>query len=539
MLAVSDLSKRYADRQILDRVSFVLNDDERLGLVGPNGAGKSTLLRILAGIEAPDSGSVSLPPGTSIGYLRQGFADLPEGSLADLLDGPTNGLLSRGAELDAATARLGLDIGDSDEALRDFDEALAAFEAVGGYAAIDDLAMLLGSLGLQDLPFTTPLAYLSGGQKTRAGLAALLGSKPSLLLLDEPSNHLDLDALGWLAQFLTGYPGAALIVSHDRAFLDTTITGILELDDRSHSITAYAGTYSDYRAAKQAAEQAQLDAFERQERELAQISRNIGEVAGHALRTERATQNDYLRGRSKKVARTAKVRQRKLERLLESEDHLEKPERRWNLALDFGSPAEESEDVAIVDGASVTLDGKLILRDIDLHIRAGERIALTGPNGGGKSTLIRLLTGNLAPTAGSVRLGPSVTPGRYAQEQETLALDQTVLEQTRAHVPLSETDARSFLHRFLFGGESVFQPVRSLSYGERARLSLALLVLQGANFLLLDEPLNHLDLPSRERFEEALARFEGTILIVLHDRFAIEHIATRVLEMREGALHEW
>jgi ATP-binding cassette subfamily F protein 3 len=400
------------------------------------------------------------------------------------------------------------------------------------------LTALLGSLGLQDIPFTTPLAHLSGGQKTRAGLAALLGSKPALLLLDEPSNHLDLDALEWLAQFLADYRGAVLIVSHDRAFLDATVTGILELDDRSHAITAYPGTYSDYRAAKLSEEQARLDAYERQQRELAQISRNIGEVAGYALSTERATQNDYVRGRSKKVARTAKVRQRKLERLLESEDHLEKPERRWNLALYFGSSPDESDDVAMIDGASVTLGGKTILRDIDLHIRAGERIALTGPNGGGKSTLIRLLTGDLALTTGSVRLGPSVAPGRYAQEQETLALDQTVLEQTRALVPLSETDARSFLHRFLFGGESVFQSVRSLSYGERARLSLALLVLQGANFLLLDEPLNHLDLPSRERFEEALTRFDGTILIVLHDRYAIERIATRVLEMREGMLYE-
>ncbi|MGH2561917.1 MAG: ribosomal protection-like ABC-F family protein [Thermomicrobiales bacterium] len=535
MLAVSSLSKRFADRLILNQISFVVNQGARVGLVGPNGAGKTTLLRIIAGIELPDGGSVGLPPGARVGYLRQGFADLPGGTLADLLDGPMDGLLRARSTLDAATANLG---DGSVAALQAYDDALAAFEAAGGYAAIDELTALLDALGLQHVAFSTLLTTLSGGQKTRAGLAALLASRPSLLLLDEPTNHLDLDALAWLEEFLIAQRVTAIVVSHDRAFLDAVVTSILELDDATRQVTAFAGDYTAYRDAKRAAEEAHLQAFHRQQRDVAQIERNITSVASHAMATESATRNDYLRRRSKKVARTAKVRERKLVRLLESDERIDKPDLRWGLALDFGEAADVSTDIAIVEDASVQLGGRTILDTINLHIRAGERIAVTGPNGGGKSTLIRLLLGAVSPASGSVRLGPSVAPGLFAQEQETIDPGRTVLEHARAVAAMSETEARSFLHLFLFGDDAVFQRAGDLSYGERSRLALALLVLHGANFLLLDEPLNHLDLPSRERFEEALTRFEGTLLIVLHDRYAIERLATRVIEVRDGQLHE-
>lgn len=535
MLAVSNLSKRFADRVILHNVSFVVNQGERVGLVGPNGAGKTTLLRLIAGLEPADGGSVSLPAGARGGYLRQGFADLPGGTLADLLDGPMHGLLGKQAALDEATG--GLDGGDA--ALQAYDDALAAFEAAGGYGALDELMSLLGALGLQGVDLSTPLANLSGGQKTRAGLAALLASRPALLLLDEPTNHLDLDALAWLEEFLTAQEFTALIVSHDRAFLDRVVTGILELDDATSQVTGYTGDYTAYRGAKRAAEEAQVEAYKRQQREMAQVERNITAVASHAMSTERGTQNDYLRRRSKKVARTAKVRERKLERLLASAERIDKPDRRWGLAVDFGETAESSRDVAVIEHGSIELGGRTILRDVNLHIQAGERIAVTGPNGGGKSTLIRLLLGDLPPATGRVRLGPNVVPGLYSQEQETVDPDRTVLDHARVVAPMSETEARSFLHLFLFGGDAVFQRTGDLSYGERARLALALLVLQGATLLLLDEPLNHLDLPSRERFEEALSRFEGTLLIVLHDRYAIARLATRVIEVRDGAVRDW
>ncbi len=540
MLAVSDLSKRYGDHLVLDRVSFTVNPGDRIGLVGPNGGGKSTLLAVLAGEEEPDAGSVTLALRTRIGYLRQGFADLPSATLAALLDVPTGGLATALAHIDTATAALAaLDAdADADAAMRAYDDALAALEARGGYAAVDELQRLLAALGLAGVSFETPLAALSGGQKTRAGLAALLASRPDLLLLDEPTNHLDLDALAWLEGFVRDYQGAVLVVSHDRAFLDRTVTQIFELDDATHRLTAYPGAYSDYLAAKGAAAAAHADAYTRQQREIARVERDIRAVASHAGTTERATQHDFLRARAKKVARTAKVRERKLEKLLASEERIDKPERRWGLALEFAERDESGRDVAVAENASVELSGRPILRDIDLHVRFGERVAITGPNGGGKTTLLRLLLGEVAPSAGRVRLGAGVVPGRYAQEQETVDPRLTVLDQARTVAPLSETDARSFLHRFLFGGEAVFRRAADLSYGERARLALALLVLRGANFLLLDEPLNHLDLPSRERFEEALAGFGGTVLVVLHDRYAIERVATRVLEMRAGRLHE-
>jgi ATP-binding cassette subfamily F protein 3 len=537
MLAVSGLSKRFGDRLILNKISFVVNAGERVGLVGPNGAGKSTLLAIIAGLMSPDQGSVQTGPGDRIGFLRQGFAELPDGKLDDLLDGQLDGLLSAHEALDQATARLG-EINAESNLLAEYDQALARFESLGGYAALDELEVVLARLGVGGIDFSTPLRRVSGGQKTRAGLAALLASKPSILLLDEPTNHLDIEALDWLESLIDSYRGAVLIVSHDRAFLDQTATSILELDLDTHQISAYVGNYSAFLKARAAEEQALEQAYERQQRDIARIEQDVRAVAGHAMKTERATQDDFLRGRAKKVARTAKVRERKLERLLESSDRIDRPERKWGLALSFGDGAESSRDVATVDNATVELGGRPILKSIDLNIRAGDRIAITGPNGGGKSTLVRLLAGQITPVTGEVRIGPSVVPGLYAQEQETVEPHLSVLEQARAVAPLSETEARNFLHLFLFSGDMVFRPASELSYGERARLALALLVLRGANFLLLDEPLNHLDLPSRERFEQALAQFDGTLLIVLHDRYAIERIANRVLVMQEGQLRE-
>ena len=542
MFTVSNLTKSLGERQLFTSISFSVNPGDRIGLVGPNGAGKSTLLRLIAGDEAPDAGAITRKPGLSFGFLRQGFTDAPDHTVADLIartSPRTGAIVSSHVMVEAATDALAVAPPDDalTAALAAYDAAFTRFEALGGYPALDPVLTLLASLGLAGVPLTTPLPTLSGGQKTRAGLAALLAESPDLLLLDEPTNHLDLEALTWLETFLADFPGAAVVVSHDRAFLDRTVTTTLELDPDTRQLTGFTGGYSEYRAMKDAAGASLVAAYERQQRSIARISTDIRNVASHALQTERATQHDYLRGRAKKVARTAKVRSRKLERLLASEDKLDRPERVWGLDLEF-TATPTGRDVVILNDVSVSLGGRSILREVNLHIRHGERVAITGSNGAGKSTLLRVITGELTPDAGVVRLGTGVVLGLHAQEQSTVRLDQTVLDQTRAITAISDTDARNYLHKFLFAGDAVFRTGTQLSYGERARLALALIMLRGANVLLLDEPLNHLDVPAREQFETALLAFPGTIIAVLHDRYAISRLADRIIEVRAGGVRE-
>ena len=536
MLTVSNLSKRFNDRLLFERVSFSINRRDRIGLVGVNGAGKSTLLSLLSGELDADSGSVSIEPGRSLGFLRQGFADRTGATLGDLLDEASGGVVSASTRLDESLA--GLDNSQDSRALQHYDDALAAFDAIGGYSRLSELESLTGKLGIDHLDWAAPLDHLSGGEKTRAGLAGLLAKRPSLLLLDEPTNHLDAGALAWLETFIAEHQGAAIVVSHDRAFLDATVDHIFELDPKTRCLAVYPGNYTAYRAAK-AAERAELaEAYQRQQAEIVRVERDIRAVASHGQATEQATDNDYLRGRAKKVARTAKVRERKLERMLLSEEMIEKPERDWGLSLDLSGVAPAARDVVSLHGVAKSLGGRVILSDVEFLARSGERIALTGPNGAGKSTLLRVIAGELTPDRGTVRIGSGVQIGVHAQEQETVLLDQSAVEQARAIANLSETDIRTFLHKFLFSGDLALARAETLSYGERARLALALLVLRGANLLLLDEPFNHLDLTSREEFEEAMQRYEGTSITVLHDRRAIERLATRTLTLEDGRLVE-
>ncbi len=535
MLTVSNLAKQFAGQRIFEHVGFSVNPGDRIGLVGPNGAGKTTLFAILAGDLAQDSGAVSIATRTEVGYLRQGFADRPEATLADLLDIPANGLLAAHEELDRAIASLSAS--DDEAALQTYDSAMARFEDAGGYAMLDSLETMLSALGLPGIDLSTPAANLSGGEKTRAGLAALLARKPDLLLLDEPTNHLDPQALSWLEDFVASYQGAIMIVSHDRAFLDRVATQIFELDE-GH-MTIYHGNYSDYLAAKDAAAEAQAIAYGREQREIARVQAAIRKNAGYANSIELGTIDFAIRAKAKRIARAATVREKRLERQLESGEMTERPQRRWGLALDLGDVPENGRDVAILDDITVTLGDRKILDGVDLHIRDGERVVLTGQNGSGKSTLLRVIDGEITPDSGTLRIGTGVVIGRFAQEQETVDPSRTVLEQVRRFGTLSETDARNFLHLYLFGGDTVFKLAGDLSYGERARLALALLTLKGANVLLLDEPLNHLDLHARDQFEEALSSFSGTLLMVLHDRYATERLATRVLTVEGGRVREY
>src|SRR5215211_5020350 len=538
MLTASNISLRFGDLLVLDSISFSINPHDRIGLVGPNGAGKSSLLTVLAGMRRPDIGSVSVMAGNRVGYLRQGFADLDDGTLRDLIDAQLEGLLQAHAQFEQATTRLSREGVDFDAALDELATVTDLFENRGGFGRLDELYSLLATFGLAGIPLETPLKRLSGGEKTRAGLAVLLTAQPDLLLLDEPTNHLDVDGLQWLERFVADYDGAVVMVSHDRAFLDATTTRIFEIDPTSRTMTAFTGNYSDYLHAKQRADDAQLEDYERQQLQIARIERDIRAVSSHAHKTENSTTNDYLRGHSKKVARTAKVRERKLERMLDSSQRLEKPERRWGLAVELSAPGVSGRDVLVAGNLALEYGDRVLFSGLHLHVQCGERVVITGPNGAGKSSLLRILGGFAAPTSGSVRHGAAVKAGFFAQEQDTVALDQSAHDQVRDAAPGDEGEARAFLHKYLFSGDDALRPAGELSYGERARLALALIVRRGANLLLLDEPLNHLDLPSRERFEEALLHFDGTTVMVLHDRYAINRLATRILELRDGKLTE-
>ncbi len=538
MYTVNDVSRRYGDTLLFEHVSFSINSGDRIGLVGPNGAGKSSLLRILTGEERPESGSVSARPGATLGYLRQGFSDIPDGTLADLLDVPTRGLIAAHEALDASTVAFGDPGRDPDEVSNIFQAASDRFESRGGYTALAELNSLLDRFGLADIPHGRSLSSLSGGQKTRAGLAALLVTSPDLLVLDEPTNHLDAAALDWLASYLSSWSGAMLIVSHDRAFLDSVATSILAIDDITKSVAAYSGNYSDFIAAKQREEADADAAWEQQQTEVARINRDIRAAETKARSIESNTIDYAVRKKAAKIARPAVVRKKKLERMLDATDAAQRPVRRWGLAMDLDAPDGGARDVLIMDDVHIALGGDPILRGLDLHLRHGDRVALLGENGSGKTTLLRVITGELIPDTGEVRLGSGVRVGYFAQEQQVLEPELTVLQQAGKAAAMSEGELRAELHKFLFGGDTVHRRIADLSYGERARLMLALLVLKQTSLLLLDEPMNHLDIESREEFEQALASFPGTVLMVLHDRYAVERLATRVVELRHGVLVE-
>lgn len=539
MLTVNTVSKRFGPTHILDSVSFSINRGDRLGLIGPNGSGKSTLLRVIVGQELPDSGSISTVLNSRVGYLRQGFADLPEGTLGHLIDEPLLGLISAHDDLERALASLGDPQSGIDDPDTDYALAQDRFDAAGGYEMLDRLAAYLGRFGLADLALDRPLSTLSGGQKTRAGLAALLASQPELLVLDEPTNHLDVAALEWLAGFLREYGGAVLMVSHDRRFLDDIVTQILELDPGTHQVTAYAGAYSEYVATKERQQEEHAAAYLRQQKQIASIESDIRGAEHHARTIEANTIDFAVRKKAAKIARPAVVRKRKLERLLDSAEYVERPERAWGLAVDFGTVGSGSRDAVVLENIIVAYGDHCVLDECSLHISHGDTIAIIGPNGMGKSTLMKVIAQEIVPDSGSVRLGPGERIGYFAQEQDTLDGERTVLASARSAAAGSESDIRTFLHKFLFGGQMVEQRIGDLSYGERARLMLALLVLRGSTMLLLDEPLNHLDLDARERFEAALDIFDGTVVLISHDRYTVQRLATRVVEIRDGQITEF
>jgi len=540
MLQVSNLSKRYGDDVILDGVSFVVNPGDRVGLIGPNGCGKTTLFRIIIDQERPDGGNIAFsPPDLRTGYLAQGLEYAADDTICDLLLAQ-----SRRQMVEAEVARLADAIatsnGKQQEALFDaYSAALVELEALGDEVVAHRAQAVLAGLDLDDVPLETPVEILSGGQKTRLGLARVLLSEPQLLLLDEPTNHLDIDALEWLEAWLRDFQGAAIIISHDRAFLDHTVTRILDLDPLAHKVAEYVGNYTAYIEAWEKKHQKQWAVYRDQVAEIERLKRDAQRTMGQAQRAERTSILDTQRRLAKKVAKKAKAKERRLERYLERDDLIERPLSTWQMKLAFDDVPQSGQDVFTLENVAMGFDGTALFGDVNQVLRQGERVALVGPNGAGKTTLLRLVTGELSPWAGRVRLGSNVRLGYYAQEQETLNKASNAYETLRAVASASETETRNILHYFLFSGDDVFIPIRDLSYGERARLTLAVLVAQGCNLLLLDEPINHLDIPSRERFEQAMRAYEGTVMAVVHDRYFIERFATALWVVERGSVRRY
>ena len=541
MIQISDVTKFYSDTCVLDSVSFVLNRGERAGLVGPNGCGKTTLLKLIVGQERPDRGSVHFTaPHVSVGYLPQGVEYPPYASMSQIMEGAIPGLSEAKMEVESLAQRMSSLKGkELERALADYGQALERFERLGGYSIERRMQVLLEGLGLGRVGLDTPVGILSGGQKTRLGLARCLLAQPDLLLLDEPTNHLDIEALEWLESFLQGYEGAIFIVSHDRAFLDRVVDKILELDELTHRLTLYEGNYSAYVEAKEWELAQQWGTYKGQQETIAHLRAVIRAHKGYASQIEGGTIHFALRKRAKSIARRGVVLERRLERFLESDEIVDKPPLAWKMKLEFEDTPSSGQDVLALEDVGMAFDSHPLFSRVNLTLRRGERVVLVGPNGSGKTTLLRIIAGELAPATGQVRLGAGVRVGYHAQEQEILDPESTPYAEIRRLAPLDETEARSFLHYFLFTGDEVFTPIGRLSYGERARLALARLVARGCNLLLLDEPINHLDIPSRASFERAMSRFEGTLLAVVHDRYFIRRFATRLWAIRRGTIRAY
>ncbi len=517
----------FAGREIFSCLDWEIHDDRCVGLVGPNGSGKSTLLKIIAGELTQDAGNVFRAKGLTIGYLAQEVTLDPEWTAWQEALTASPDIARLEGELARVESRLGdpAVYGDEKALVRALDtqaRLLHEYEAAGGPGYQSRVHDTLHSLGFSDADMQLPTTALSGGQTKLVGLCKLLVTRPSLLLLDEPDNHLDLEAKAALEKTIVGYAGAVAIVSHDRYLLDAVADEIADLEDGE--IQVYVGNYSEYAYEKRTALLRQQQLYTVQQREIKRI-----ETAGkRVLQWGRQYDNPKLVRRGKAIL----ARLDKIERI--PRPVLE----RKTMGLELNG-WRGSNKVLEITGVNKSFDANHVLRGVDLLVRHGERVGLVGPNGAGKSLLLRMILGQDEPAAGEIVVGPSVRMGYYAQQHETLDYTQTLIGTVRRAAPMTEQNAVAFLAKFLFGYRQATQKIGSLSGGERSRMQLALLMLSGANFLLLDEPTNNLDIASAEVLEDQLDEFEGTVLAVSHDRYLLDRVATRIVELDGGKLTEY
>ncbi|WP_211244496.1 ABC-F family ATP-binding cassette domain-containing protein [Actinospica robiniae] len=504
-LKATGLSLAFHAEPLFDGVGLTLAPGDRVALVGPNGVGKSSLLKVLAGRLSAIAGRVEYGPDARVGYFFQQVPD-PGQSVGAFLREPL-------AELFAAEARLhelerGIESGRL-SLLDEYGTLLERFETLGGWTARARVDEVSQRLGVAHLDEHTPLARVSGGEQARLMLARVLLTEPSILLLDEPTNHLDADAVAWLGDYLAAFPGALLVISHDRAFLDRVATQVVELDGIHDELQTYEGGYTAYRAEKQARWQRLLLDYEAQEKYRARLAEDIEATKGHAAATESATANDHWRRIAKKVAKKAKARERRLDRELQSARWIAEPRTRPTLTLAFPDPENDALAGLHVKQLPVMAGDRTLFELADLEIKPGARILISGPNGAGKSSLLAALAARAEP--GAVAVLP--------QTHDGLRLETSVIDYFRSRVPVYPEDAEQILTGYLFGEEQWEAPLRALSAGELRRLLLAVAVNEGAPILMLDEPTNYLDFDSLDVVERAVRAFTGTVLVVSHDRY--------------------
>ncbi len=527
MIAVNldHIAINLAGRQILSSVDWEIHNERCVGLVGPNGSGKSTLLKIISGEWTQDAGNVYRAQGLTIGYLAQEVSLDPDKSVWQETLTASARILQLEQELARVETKLGNPsvYGDEKALARVLDaqaRLLHDYEAAGGLDYEENARQILAQLEFTQADLELPTSALSGGQKKLVGLAKLLITRPTLLLLDEPDNHLDLEAKAALEKTILNYKGGVVIVSHDRYLLDAIADEIADLENGE--IKVYTGNYSEYAYEKRAALLRQQQLYEIQQREIARMEMALKRYKIWVQRSSKFASRMHAM-----EARLARV------------DRLERPilERRA-MGLELNG-WRGSNKVMEITGLEKTFGSNRVLRGVDMLIRHGERVGLVGPNGAGKSVLLRLVLGQETPTAGEIMVGPSVRVGYYAQQHETLDYGQNLLDTIRRAAPLSEESAVAFLLKFLFNYRQMRQTIGSLSGGERSRMQLALLMLSGANFLLLDEPTNNLDIASAEVLEDQLGEFEGTVLAVSHDRYFLDRVVTRIIELDGGLVTEY
>ncbi len=530
---LDNVTVTYVHDPIFKDLSWEIHEDRVVGLVGPNGCGKSTLLRLIAGELESESGFLNRASGLTTGLLHQEPRLHPgstvwqealaaSSALADVEKG------LKQVELRLARPEVYSDADRLARALAEQESLLEKFVQLGGPGYEGHVRNILFSLGFKEGDLQLPVEALSGGQKKLAGLARLLIRQPDLLLLDEPDNHLDLEGKSFLERFIRSYKGAVIIVSHDRYLLDLVVDEIAELEDGR--LTRYPGNYSEYAFEKQAALQRQQQLYQAQQKEITRLEQSARRLMmwGQVYENEKFSQ----RGKSmlKRIEKIERIERPVLERKrmglsLEGWRGSDKVLEISGLHKSFPAPDEDP------DAGENTL-----LAGVDMLIRRGERTGLVGPNGSGKSVLLRLVLGELAPDSGEIYIGPSVVTGYYAQQHETLDPERSLIDTVAYAAEWPESRAVAFLGRFLFGYEQARGPIKNLSGGERSRLQMALLMLSGANFLLLDEPTNNFDIPSAEVLEAALEDFEGTVLAISHDRYFLDRVADRILELKDGRI---